>query len=86
MQINPTQAMKLMRPRVRMLDNKKPVMAATPTKTAVHVPCEDTAFRPIEMPSIPDPATNIQTVNMLELPCSTRHEINMRLAVTATIT
>ena len=36
-------------------------MAATATNTAVQVPCVDRAFRPVEMPRIPEPATKIQS-------------------------
>ena len=34
-------------------------MAATATKTAVHVPCIEMAFKAILIPSIPDPATHV---------------------------
>jgi hypothetical protein len=57
----PTQASQLIRPRVRILARRKPEMAATATNTAVQVPWTDIALSPIEIPSIPDPATKIQS-------------------------
>jgi hypothetical protein len=44
-----------------MLARQTPIMAATATKTAVHVPWCEIAFKPMEMPSIPDPDTNTQS-------------------------
>lgn len=35
-------------------------MAAIATKIAVHAPCVETAFNPMETPSILEPVTNIQ--------------------------
>lgn len=61
MQTNPSHAIQLIFSSVRILANKNPMMAATATKTAVHVPWSEMAFRLIEMPSIPDPATKIQS-------------------------
>ena len=37
-------------------------MAATATKTALQVPCEETAFKPIEMPSMPEPAEKMYPI------------------------
>jgi hypothetical protein len=55
----PTSASQLILPSVLMLAKDPPTMAARATKTAVHVPCIETAFRPMEMPSIMDPATKV---------------------------
>lgn len=57
----PTHASQVMRPRVRMLPNMNPMTAATATKTAVHVPWADTAFNAMEILSMADPATKIQS-------------------------
>lgn len=43
-----------------MLLQASPTMAAIPTKAAVHIACVETAFNPIETPSMLDPVTNIQ--------------------------
>ena len=67
MHASPIQASQLMRPRVRMLPKMKPQQAATATKTAVHVACDDTALRPMEIPSIPDPAMKIQSGEMVSM-------------------
>jgi hypothetical protein len=37
-------------------------MAATPVKTALQVPCVDTAFKAIDVLIIPDPATMIHAI------------------------
>lgn len=42
-----------------MLENRKPTTAATATKTAVHIGWSESAFKAIEMLSIPDPATKV---------------------------
>ena len=60
-QVKPVQASQLMRPRVWMLLSVNPMMAAMTTNTAVQAPCVDTAFRAMEEPSMPDPATNVQS-------------------------
>jgi hypothetical protein len=39
-----------------MLASKKPTIAATATKIAVHAACFEMAFKLMEIPSIPDPA------------------------------
>lgn len=44
-----------------MLAKRKPTMAATTTKTAVHVAWLETAFRPMETLSIPEPAMKVQS-------------------------
>lgn len=59
-QIVPTHASQLIRPSVRTLAKARPIAAATATNTAVHVPCVDTALRPIDTPSIAEPETNNQ--------------------------
>ena len=61
MQPTPSQASQLILPSVRMLAKQKPTTAATTTKTAVHVACVETAFKPIEVPSIPEPAMKVQS-------------------------
>lgn len=61
MQVRPIQASQLIRPRVRMLPPTSPMAAATATKTDVQVAWLDTAFKPIEMLSMPDPATKVQS-------------------------
>lgn len=45
--------------RVRMLASMKVRMAATAVKTALQVPCSDTALRAIEVLIIPEPPTMI---------------------------
>lgn len=67
MQPTPSQASQLILPRVRILAKEKPTTAATTTNTAVHVPWADTAFNPIEVPSIPEPAMKVQSNSGLEL-------------------
>jgi hypothetical protein len=62
-QTNPTQASHPILPNVRILANEKPRTAATATKTAVQAACEETELRPMEMPSIAEPATKIQSRN-----------------------
>lgn len=44
-----------------MLASEKLTAAARATKTAVQVPCVDTALRPMEVPSMPEPAMKIKT-------------------------
>lgn len=60
-QVRPTQAIQLIRPSVWMLDSMHPTIAATATKTAVQVPCVETALRPMEILRMPEPATKIQS-------------------------
>lgn len=48
-----------------MLDKQMTAMAVTATKTAVHVPWVDTAFRPIEAPSMPEPAPNVKSARKI---------------------
>ena len=57
---SPIHASQVIRPSVWMLLQASPTTAATPTKAAVHIACVETAFNPIEIPSILDPVTNIQ--------------------------
>lgn len=52
-------------PKVRTLARRKPSIAETATKTAVQVPCTETALSPIEAPTIADPTTNIITDDQL---------------------
>jgi hypothetical protein len=65
MQVAPTQQSQDTLPSVWILLRRKPIIAATATKMAVQAPWVETAFRPIEMPSIPAPATKIQTGKLL---------------------
>jgi hypothetical protein len=58
----PTHAIQLILLRVWMLAKPKPATHATATKIAVHAPCSDNEFSPMEIPSIPEPATHVQTV------------------------
>lgn len=58
----PTHASKLMRPRVWMLDKPKPITAAMATNAAVHREWSERAFREVEIPTIPEPATNVYTL------------------------
>lgn len=62
MDTRPIQASQLIFPSVRMLARAHEAIAATATKTAVHVPCADTALRPMEMPNMAEPAMKIQSV------------------------
>jgi hypothetical protein len=39
------------------------MIAATATKTAVQAPCDDRAFSAVEIPSMPEPPTKIQSSN-----------------------
>ena len=73
MQAVPTQATQLMRLSVRMLENRNTTTAATPTKTAVQAPCDDTVFRPMEILKSPEAAVNMKTIvsvskNVLQWP------------------
>lgn len=61
MQTIPIQASQEIRLSVRTLARVIPMAAATATKTAVHVPWFETALNPIDRPSMPEPATVIQT-------------------------
>jgi len=45
---------------VRILASMKAAIAATAVKTALHVPCVETALRAIDVLTIPEPATIIQ--------------------------
>lgn len=56
----PIHASQVIRPRVRILAQRNPTTAAMATNTAVQTPWVETAFSPMEMPSIADPVTNIQ--------------------------
>lgn len=55
----PSHASQEMRPRVWILPNKNPRIAAIATHTAVQVAWLETEFKPMERPSIPDPATKV---------------------------
>lgn len=57
----PSQASQLILPRVLMLAKRNPTMAPTTTNTAVHVAWLETAFKPIETLSIPEPAMKVQS-------------------------
>lgn len=57
----PTHASQLMRPRVSMLEKMKPIMAAITTKTAVQREWVDKALKAIEILRMADPATKIRT-------------------------
>lgn len=57
----PTQASQLILPRVLILAKRKPTTAPTTTKTAVHVAWLETAFRPMETLSMPEPAMKVQS-------------------------
>lgn len=57
---SPIHASQVIRPSVWMLLQASPTKAAIPTKAAVHIACVETAFSPIETPSMLDPVTNIQ--------------------------
>jgi hypothetical protein len=61
MQTTPTHASQVILPKVCMLQKTKPMTAATATKTAVQAPWSESAFRAMEMLSIPEPATKIQS-------------------------
>lgn len=65
MHAKPSQAIQVTRSSVRMLEKRKPITAEIATKTAVHVPCDEMAFNPIEIPSMPDPATKTITPKRL---------------------
>jgi hypothetical protein len=53
-QASPIHAVHWIFPRVRMLASIKEAMVATATKTAVHVPWAETAFKPTDVLSIPE--------------------------------
>ena len=55
----PTQASQLIFESVRILPRIKAATAATATKIAVQAPWVETALRPMEILSIPDPATKM---------------------------
>lgn len=77
----PIQASHWILPRVLMLERPMATMAATATNAAVHVPCSDTAFNPIEIPSMPDPATKMKAI-MLDLWNSIEECLSHRLTDT----
>ena len=52
---SPIHASQVIRPRVRMLLNANPRIAATVAKTAVHVAWVETALKPIERLRIAEP-------------------------------
>lgn len=68
MHTKPTHAIQVIRPRVRILASENPTAKAMARKTAVHVPCVETAFKAIERLSIPDPETNTQSTLLEPLP------------------
>lgn len=47
-----------------MLENIAPTMADTATKTAVHVPWLETAFKAIDRPDIEEPERRINTSHL----------------------
>lgn len=55
----PTHASQVMRPSVLTLLVANPRMAAMAAKAAVHIPCVETEFNPMVIPSIPEALTNI---------------------------
>lgn len=57
----PTHASQLMRASVWILENMNAIMAATATKIAVHTEWSDSALNAIEMLSMAEPETNIQS-------------------------
>ncbi|KAH8622046.1 hypothetical protein IG631_23152 [Alternaria alternata] len=59
MDITPAHASHEIFPRVRIEPVKKPITAATATKTAVHAPCRERAFRAVEILEKPAAATQI---------------------------
>lgn len=61
MPISPTQANQLILPNVWILPNVNPMAAAMATNMAVQAPWVDMALKEIEMPSMPEPATKIQS-------------------------
>lgn len=62
-QLTPTHAKAPIFARVRILDNVKPMTAATTTKTAVQTACFEMALSAIEMLSKADPETKVKTDN-----------------------
>lgn len=58
---SPIQAIQPIRLKVRMLLRRNVRIAATATKTAVQVPWVEIAFRAIDILSIPEPETKIQS-------------------------
>lgn len=59
---SPIHASQVIRPSVRTLLQINPRMAAMTAKTAVHVPWVEIAFKPIEIPRIPEPLPKIKSV------------------------
>lgn len=59
---SPIHASQVILPSVRTLLNANPRIHATTENTAVQVPWVETAFRPMDMPRIPEPLTNIQSM------------------------
>lgn len=57
---NPIHASQVIRPSVLTLPNINVRTAAMVAKIAVHAPWAETAFKPIEIPSIAEPVTNTQ--------------------------
>jgi hypothetical protein len=61
MHTSPIHASQPILPSVRILAKQKPRIAATATNTAVQAAWVETELRPMEMPSIAEPATKIQS-------------------------
>lgn len=59
---NPPHAITVTRLRVRIIARQNTPIAATATKIAVQAPWVEIAFRAIEMPSIPEAATNVRSI------------------------
>jgi hypothetical protein len=56
---SPIHANQVILPSVLTLLHANPTTAATATNIAVHVPWLEMEFKPIDIPSIPEPTTNI---------------------------
>lgn len=62
--VAPTHANQVILASVWMLAKLNPTMAATAMNMAVHAAWVETALRPMETPSMPEPATKIQSAKV----------------------
>lgn len=61
-QLMPIHASQVIRPNVRMLDSPNTMIAAVPTNTAVQIAWLDTAFKAIDILSMPEALAKTRSV------------------------
>lgn len=75
-QDTPIHASQLIRPRVRILAKTNPTIAATATKSAVHAPWFERAFKAVEMLIIADPAPKMKSAQHQQGSCRHGYQEN----------